>query len=111
MELLQLEHACSNVFSPTHELLNACMQAARLCELCYSLDFRLIMLRQHLMRANNFRREDNVTALHCKVVELLKEKEQITQEDGQMIRIIRQGVLQMGEHSHTIEASLNCMSF
>ena len=73
------------------------MQAARLCEMHYRLDFRLLMLRRQLLRATGFLPEDNMAALHSNVAELSLKKRDIAQDNLQLVKNIEQGMLQLGE--------------
>ena len=73
------------------------MQAARLCELLYSLDVRLVMLKRQLMRASGYRPEDDTAVLHFKVAQLSRKKEQVAQEKLQMVKSFRHGALQLGK--------------
>lgn len=73
------------------------MQAARLCELLYSLDVRLVLLKRQLVRASGYCPEDDSAQLHCKVVELSQKKEQVAQEKLQVVKSFRHGALQLGK--------------
>ncbi len=72
------------------------MQAARLCELLYNLDFRLVMLKLQLVRANGFRPEEDMAELHSKVAELSWKKEQVAREKLHVANTLKQEALQMG---------------
>ena len=72
------------------------MQAARLCELLYSMDFRLVMLKLRLKRANGFCPEEDMADLHSKVAKLSWKREQVAQETLHVVKTLKQDSLQMG---------------
>lgn len=80
------------------------VQEARQSEMRYRLGFGLIMLRRQLARALGFRPEDETAALHANIAELSLALGQIIEEKLQMVKILRQGQLQLGEDQHPVQA-------
>ena len=70
----------------------------------YRLGFGLIMLRRQLARALGFRPEDEPAALHATIAELSLALGQITEEKLHMVKILRQGLLQLGDDHHPVQA-------
>lgn len=70
----------------------------------YRLGFSLIMLRRQLARALGFCPEDETAALHANIAELSLALGQSTEEKLQMAQILRQGLLQLGDDHHPVQA-------